>query len=123
MDFSSVLEIDSEINRITGPLQGEVEPHARDANTEKSVFVLKHDDCMKYSDNYRTFMEKYPHTIMLPALTTDDGSPISNVLNLSNPNPDITKDPKLVNPPFGSWVKKTNASNSQVLTSLTACHI
>ena len=35
---------------------------------------------------------------MLPALTTDDGSPISNVLNLSNLNLDITKDLKLVNP-------------------------
>ena len=23
--------------------------------------MLKHDDCMKYSDNYRAFMEKYPH--------------------------------------------------------------
>ena len=61
-DVAKFYQIDfAEVNRVTGPLQGEVEPFARDANTEKSVFVLKHDDCMKYSDNYRAFMEKYPH--------------------------------------------------------------
>ena len=49
-----------EVNEMTGPLQTEVEPHARDEDVEKSVFVLKHDDCMKHSPRYRAFMEKYP---------------------------------------------------------------
>jgi DNA polymerase-3 subunit alpha len=49
-----------EVNAMTGPLQDEVMPHARDDDQEKSVFVLKHEDCMKYSEGYRTFMEKYP---------------------------------------------------------------
>ena len=49
-----------EVNAITGPLQDEVMPHAKDDDQEKSVFVLKHDDCMKHSPAYRTFMEKYP---------------------------------------------------------------
>jgi DNA polymerase-3 subunit alpha len=35
-------------------------PHAKDDDQEKSVFVLKHDDCMKYSPAYKAFMEKYP---------------------------------------------------------------
>jgi DNA polymerase III alpha subunit len=33
---------------------------AKDENTEKGLFVLLHDDCMKYSKGYREFMEKYP---------------------------------------------------------------
>ena len=49
-----------EVNEVTGPLQAEVEPLARDEDQEKSVFVLKHDDCMKFSAKYRAFMEKYP---------------------------------------------------------------
>lgn len=49
-----------EVNKLTGPLQDEVMPHARDENQEKSVFVLKHEDCMKHSQKYRDFMEKYP---------------------------------------------------------------
>jgi DNA polymerase-3 subunit alpha len=49
-----------EVNEMTGPLQSEVEIHARDEDVEKSVFVLKHEDCMKYSERYRSFMEKYP---------------------------------------------------------------
>ena len=49
-----------EVNAVTGPLQDEVMPHAKDDDQEKSVFVLKHDDCMKYSAKYRAFMEKYP---------------------------------------------------------------
>jgi hypothetical protein len=49
-----------EVNEMTGPLQSEVEPHARGEDVEKSVFVLKHEDCMKYSERYRSFMEKYP---------------------------------------------------------------
>jgi DNA polymerase-3 subunit alpha len=49
-----------EVNAVTGPLQDEVMPHAKDDDQEKSVFVLKHDDCMKYSAKYKAFMEKYP---------------------------------------------------------------
>ena len=49
-----------EVNIVTGPLQDEVMPHAKDDDQEKSVFVLKHDDCMKYSPAYKAFMEKYP---------------------------------------------------------------
>lgn len=49
-----------EVNAVTGPLQTEVEPLARDENQEKSVFVLQHDDCMQYSKRYREFMDKYP---------------------------------------------------------------
>ena len=49
-----------EVNKMTGPLQDEVMPHAKDDNQEKSVFVLKHEDCLKYSPGYRAFMEKYP---------------------------------------------------------------
>lgn len=49
-----------EVNKMTGPLQDEVFNQARDENTEKSVFVLKHEDCMKYSKSYVAFMEKYP---------------------------------------------------------------
>ena len=40
-------------------LQEEVMPHARNEDEEKSVFVLKHADCMKYSKKYREFMEKH----------------------------------------------------------------
>jgi len=49
-----------EVNEVTGPLQDEVMPLARDEDQEKSVFVLKHEDCMKYSPKYKAFMEKYP---------------------------------------------------------------
>lgn len=49
-----------EVNALTGPLQAEVEPHARGEDVEKSVFVLQHEDCMKYSQRYRDFMQKYP---------------------------------------------------------------
>lgn len=49
-----------EVNAVTGPLQEEVMPHSRDDDQEKSVFVLKHDDCMKYSPAYSAFMTKYP---------------------------------------------------------------
>lgn len=49
-----------EANALTNTLQQEVEPFARGEDVEKSVFVLTHDDCMKYSEKYRKFMEKYP---------------------------------------------------------------
>lgn len=49
-----------EVNKMTGPLQDQVMRLAMDKDQEKSVFVLKHEDCMKYSPEYREFMEKYP---------------------------------------------------------------
>jgi DNA polymerase-3 subunit alpha len=49
-----------EVNEVTGPLQEEVMPHAKDDDQEKSVYVLTHEDCMKYSEKYKLFMEKYP---------------------------------------------------------------
>lgn len=49
-----------EVNKVTGPLQEQVMSLARDEDQEKSVFVLKHEDCMKYSPEYREFMETYP---------------------------------------------------------------
>jgi DNA polymerase-3 subunit alpha len=60
-DIAKFYGIDfTEVNKMTGPLQDEVMPHAKDENQEKSVFVLEHEDCMKYSKGYREFMEKYP---------------------------------------------------------------
>jgi len=60
-DISKIYNVPfEEVNEMTGPLQDEVMNLARDEDTEKSVFVLKHDDCMKYSPKYKAFMEKYP---------------------------------------------------------------
>jgi DNA polymerase-3 subunit alpha len=60
-DISKIYGIPfEEVNEVTGPLQAEVEPQARDEDQEKSVFVLKHEDCMKFSARYRDFMGKYP---------------------------------------------------------------
>ncbi len=50
-----------EVNSVTGPLESEVQNKARDPNMEKSMFILKHEDCMKYSKGYREFMQHYPH--------------------------------------------------------------
>ena len=49
-----------EVNAVTGPLQDQVMSLARDEDIEKSVFVLTHEDCLKYSPEYKEFMEKYP---------------------------------------------------------------
>jgi DNA polymerase-3 subunit alpha len=49
-----------EVNEVTGPLQDEVMHKAMGDHEEKSTYVLSHDDCMKYSEKYRDFMEKYP---------------------------------------------------------------
>ena len=49
-----------EVNKMTGPLQDQVMQMARDEDQEKSVFVLKHEDCMQHSPEYREFMETYP---------------------------------------------------------------
>jgi DNA polymerase-3 subunit alpha len=60
-DIAKFYGIDfGEVNKMTGPLQDEVMKHAKDENQEKSVFVLKHEDCLKYSKGYRAFMNKYP---------------------------------------------------------------
>lgn len=60
-DISKIYNVPyEEVNEVTGPLQDEVMNHARDDDTEKSVFVLKHEDCMSYSPKYKDFMEKYP---------------------------------------------------------------
>jgi DNA polymerase-3 subunit alpha len=60
-DISKIYSVPfEEVNEMTGPLQDEVMNLARDDDTEKSVFVLKHEDCMKHSPKYRVFMEKYP---------------------------------------------------------------
>jgi len=60
-DISSFYDIPaSEVFDLTRGLQEEVMPQAKDSNTEKSVFVLKHADCMKYSKKYRAFMDEYP---------------------------------------------------------------
>jgi DNA polymerase-3 subunit alpha len=49
-----------EVNIVTGPLEKEVMAKSRDPNMEKSMFILKHEDCMEHSPRYREFMEKYP---------------------------------------------------------------
>ncbi|MBK64534.1 MAG: hypothetical protein CMB47_03320 [Euryarchaeota archaeon] len=49
-----------DVNKLTAGLQEEVMPFARGDNEEKSMFMLKHEDCMQYSKRYKTFMEKYP---------------------------------------------------------------
>ena len=49
-----------EVNAVTGPLEREVEMKARDPNMEKSMFILKHEDCMEHSEAYKDFMIKYP---------------------------------------------------------------
>jgi len=49
-----------EVNKLTGPLQDEVMRAAYDGSTEKSVYVLTHEDCMKHSQAYRDFMLRYP---------------------------------------------------------------
>jgi DNA polymerase III alpha subunit len=49
-----------EVNAVTGPLESEVAMLSQDPNMEKSMFVLKHEDCMKHSKRYNEFMTKYP---------------------------------------------------------------
>ena len=49
-----------EVNEVTNNIQDEVFAKAHDQNQERGVFVLKHEDSMKYSKKYRDFMEKYP---------------------------------------------------------------
>jgi len=49
-----------EVLNLTSGLQEDVMALAKDENTEKSVFVLTHDDCLKYSKKYKEFMEAHP---------------------------------------------------------------
>jgi DNA polymerase III subunit alpha len=49
-----------EINSITAKLQEEVMHKAMGDHEEKSTYVLTHEDCMKYSEKYKEFMESYP---------------------------------------------------------------
>lgn len=49
-----------EVNDLTSKIEAEVKPHVIDAGENKSLFQLKYDDCMKHSQRFRTFMEKYP---------------------------------------------------------------
>lgn len=53
-----------DINKITASLQEQVMNLARDENQEKSLYVLTHEDCMKYSPEYKQFMEQYPEVEM-----------------------------------------------------------
>ena len=46
--------------------------------------------------------EKVPQTIILQALTTLEGNPISKVPKLEKPKPEMTRVPKLLSPPFGN---------------------
>lgn len=60
-DLSKIFGVPfEEVNELTITLQTDVEPHARGEDIEKSVYVLTHEDCMKYSEKYRIFMKKYP---------------------------------------------------------------
>jgi len=49
-----------EVNKMTNPLEREVMRQAMGDHEERSTYVLTHDDCMKYSENYKNFMDKYP---------------------------------------------------------------
>jgi len=61
-DVSKFYGIDfGEVNAVTGPLEADVMNKARDPNMEKSMFILRHEDCIKYSPKYKAFMEKYPY--------------------------------------------------------------
>ncbi len=60
-DVSKFYGIDfGEVNAMTGPLQNDVMHKAMGDHEEKSTYILTHEDCMKYSEKYRDFMEKYP---------------------------------------------------------------
>ena len=49
-----------DVNALTGPLEAEVKPHVIDGGENKSLFQLKHDDCMRHSSRYRAFMDEHP---------------------------------------------------------------
>lgn len=58
-DISKFYGIDFiEVNAITSKLDEEVSANASDDN--KSFYQLNYDDCIKWSQNFRDFIEKYP---------------------------------------------------------------
>ena len=60
-DVSKFYGIDfGEVNAMTNKLEREVMHKAMGDHEEKSTYVLTHEDCLKYSDNYLEFMSKYP---------------------------------------------------------------
>ncbi len=59
-DLSKLHGIDfEEVNEVTKDLLEEVMPKANDGEN-KSLFSLKFDDCMEFSEKFRDFMGKYP---------------------------------------------------------------
>jgi DNA polymerase-3 subunit alpha len=50
-----------ESNEVTKNLDDDVKHKANAAGENKSLFQLKYDDCMKHSERFRNFIEKYPH--------------------------------------------------------------
>ena len=60
-DVSKFYGIDfGEVNAMTNTLEKDVMHKAMGDHEERSTYVLTHEDCMKYSEKYVDFMEKYP---------------------------------------------------------------
>ena len=60
-DVSKFYGIDfGEVNVLTNTLEKDVMHKAMGDHEERSTYVLTHDDCMKYSQKYVEFMDKYP---------------------------------------------------------------
>ena len=49
-----------EVNAMTNTLEKQVMHKAMGDHEEKSTYVLTHEDCLKYSDDYLEFMHRYP---------------------------------------------------------------
>ena len=49
-----------EVNAMTNKLEKQVMHKAMGDHEEKSTYILTHEDCLKYSDDYLEFMHKYP---------------------------------------------------------------
>lgn len=61
-DISRLYDIPfDEVNDMTRQLESDVKPFAIAEGENKSLFQLKYDDCYKYSERFRNFIEKYPH--------------------------------------------------------------
>ena len=60
-DVSKFYGIDfGEVNAMTNILEKDVMHKAMGDHEERSTYVLTHEDCMKYSQKYREFMDNYP---------------------------------------------------------------
>lgn len=60
-DLSKLYGIDfNEVNAVTGNLDAEVRHKAMAHGENKSLFFLTFEDCMKYSEAFRTFIENHP---------------------------------------------------------------